>query len=271
MSPEQAKGKPADKRSDVWAFGCVLFEMLTGERAHKGDSVSETIAAILKDQPDLTRVPRRFRRVLRSCFQKDPDARLHDISDWHLLLDEEDTAVPAAAASSTRWRWIAAGVAAVVVFAIASGVVLLRRPLAPVEELRTQIPQPEGLTFNPGTQATISPDGKWIAFAALGPDNVSRMYVRSLSSLEVKPLAGSEGIIVLAPPPFWSNDSRYVVYGALGKLKKSEITGTPAQTIAETGLPSYRAEPGMPTERSFTPGMPAGSRRSQPLGARRSR
>jgi eukaryotic-like serine/threonine-protein kinase len=109
---------------------------------------------------------------------------------------------------------------------------------APIaQEMRTQIPKPEDLTFNPGTQATISPDGKWLAFPALGPDNVSRMYLRSIDSLEVRPLQGSEGIIGLSPPPFWSYDSRYVVYGAQGKLLKSEVTGTPAQSIAETGLP----------------------------------
>ena len=121
--------------------------------------------------------------------------------------------------------------------AAALGVMRLRETTPVAQEVRSQIPQPEGLTFNPGTQAAISPDGRWLAFPALGPDNVSRMYVRSIDSLEVRPLPGSEGIIGLSPPPFWSYDSRFVVYGALGKLKKSEVTGTPAQTIADTGAP----------------------------------
>jgi Tol biopolymer transport system component len=236
MSPEQAKGKAVDKRADVWAFGCVLYEMLTGERLHQGETVSETVAAVLKESPDLMRVPVRLRRLLRSCLQKDPERRLHDIADWHLLVDDEDLVVRDRPAPTLRWVWPAVA-ALVVVAAAALAYALLRQPAAVVEELRSQIPAPEGLTFNPGTQAAISPDGRWLAFAALGPDNVSRMYIRSLSSLEVRPLPGSEGILALSPPPFWSYDSRYVVYGALGKLRKSEITGTPAQTIAETGAP----------------------------------
>jgi eukaryotic-like serine/threonine-protein kinase len=232
MSPEQAKGKPVDKNTDVWAFGVVLYEMLTGKQLHQGESVSETLASVLKE-PDLGRVPRRVRRLLRSCLQKNPDERLHDIADWKLLLDEDVPEAPARAVSRMRWLWpsVAAGLLAVVaVFALT-----LRKapPVAP--EVRSQIPQPAGLTFNPGTQATISPDGKWLAFPAQGPDKVSRMYVRSIDSLDVRPLPGSEGIPTLSPPPLWSHDSRFIVYGAQGKLKKSEITGTPAQRIAETG------------------------------------
>src|SRR5262245_18616508 len=235
MSPEQAKGKPVDKNTDIWAFGVVLYEMLTGTQLHQGETVSETIASVLKEAPDLNRVPTSVRRLLKSCLQKDPEQRLHDIADWRLLLDDDDVAPRVA--SRTRWLWPA--VAAVSLAAVAGLAVtqLRKAPPPAAQEVRSQIPQPEGLTFNPGTQATISPDGKWLAFPAVGPDNVSRMYVRSIDSLDVRPLPGSEGIIVVSPPPFWSYDSRFVVYGAQGKLKKSEVTGTPAQTIADTGLP----------------------------------
>ena len=89
MSPEQAKGKPVDKTADIWAFGVVLYEMLTGKQLHQGETVSETLASVLKEAPDLSRVPIRVRRLLRSCLQKSPDERLHDISDWKLLLDDE--------------------------------------------------------------------------------------------------------------------------------------------------------------------------------------
>jgi len=242
MSPEQAKGKPVDKSADIWAFGVVLYEMLTGEQPHHGETLSETLASVLKEQPDLNRVPARIRPLLRSCLQKDAKDRLHDIGDWKLPLmqneaqsDARQQPVEAQAKGLSKWLWPA--VAAVLFLAVAVLAVMLLRAPAPVaQEVRSQIPQPEGLTFNPGTQATISPDGKWLAFPALGPDNVNRMYVRSINSLEVKPLPGSEGIISFSPPPFWSYDSRFVVYGALGKLKKSDVNGAPAQTITETGL-----------------------------------
>jgi Tol biopolymer transport system component len=236
MSPEQAKGKPVDKNTDIWAFGVVLYEMLTGKQLHQGETVSETIASVLKETPDLNRVPAKMRRLLKSCLQKDPGQRLHDIADWRLLLDDDVAEVPARVSPRTRWLWpaIAALLLAVVVIL---AVTQLRRTPQQMQEVRSQIPQPDGLTFNPGTQATISPDGKWLAFPALGPDKMTRMYVRSIDSLDVRPLPGSEGILGLSPPPFWSYDSRFIVYGAQGKLRKSEIIGTPAQAITDTGRP----------------------------------
>jgi eukaryotic-like serine/threonine-protein kinase len=235
MSPEQAKGKPVDKTSDIWAFGVVLYEMLTGKQLHQGETVSDTLASVLKDAPDLNRVPTRVRRLLRSCLQKDRDQRLHEIVDWKLLLDDDTAQTVSESGTRSRWMWPAIAALLLVIAAAALSLLLFRaKPLAP-PEVRSQIPQPEGLTFNPGTQAAISPDGKWLAFPAQGPDNVSRMYVRSIDSLDVRALPGSEGILLLSPPPFWSDDSRFIAYGAQGKLKKSEITGTPAQTITETG------------------------------------
>jgi serine/threonine protein kinase/WD40 repeat protein len=234
MSPEQAKGKVVDKNADVWAFGVVLYEMLTGKQLHQGETVSETIASVLKETPDLTRVASRVRRLLRSCLQKNPDDRLHDIADWKLLLDDDAADTSGRAESRTRWLWPA--VAVVLLLVVAALVVTqLRKTPQVAQEIRSQIPQPEGLTFGAGTQATISPDGKWLAFPAIGPDNASRMYVRSVDSLDVRPLLGSEGIPGVSPPPFWSYDSRFIAYGAQGALRKSEITGTPAQTIGTTG------------------------------------
>ena len=99
MSPEQAKGRPVDKNTDIWAFGVVLYEMLTGKQLHQGETVSETIASVLKEAPDLNRVPSRVRRLLRSCLQKDPEQRLHDIADWRLLLDDDVVEAPGRDAS----------------------------------------------------------------------------------------------------------------------------------------------------------------------------
>jgi serine/threonine protein kinase len=248
MSPEQAKGKEVDKRADIYAFGIVFYEMLSGTCPHKGDTLQETLASVLRDEPDLDKVPAQAHRLLKRCLQKDPQKRLLHIGDVMSLLDDAPSGQFASAASlqvaqapptpKTQRNWLWPAVAALALAAAATlGALYFRSTSRELQEVRSQIPKPEGLTFNPGTQATISPDGRWLAFPALGPDNVSRMYARSIDSLEVKPLPGSEGIIGLSPPPFWSYDSLFVVFDAVGKLKKAEVTGTPAQTIAETGEP----------------------------------
>src|SRR5262249_42337907 len=116
MSPEQAKGRGADTRSDVWAFGCVLYEMLTGRQAFLGETISDTLAAVLKEEPDLTRVPARTRRLINACLQKDPRQRLQAIGDWQLLLDD---AAEARSQSRRSVPWaLAAAFALVAVFAL---------------------------------------------------------------------------------------------------------------------------------------------------------
>jgi Tol biopolymer transport system component/tRNA A-37 threonylcarbamoyl transferase component Bud32 len=239
MSPEQARGKTVDKRADIWAFGVVLYEMLTGSRLFTGEDASETLAAVIKEEPDLTRVPARFRPVLRLCLQKDPSRRLHDIADAKLLLDAT-AAEEAAPKARNRRRWFWAGAAAAVAPLLLAAAVIdvahLREMPSEQQEVRLQIPQPEGLTYVVGNQAAISPDGRWLAFPSNG-SGVSRYYLRALDGLDTKPIPGSEGIIGNAPPPFWSYDSRFVVFGALGKLKKADVTGTPAQAIVDIGIP----------------------------------
>jgi serine/threonine protein kinase len=240
MSPEQAKGKEVDKRSDIYAFGIVFYEMLSGAPPHKGDTLQETLASVLKDEPDLNQVPAQAHRLLKRCLEKDPQKRLRHIGDVMALLD--DAPAPSSAtqpastapAPKTKRNWLRPAVAILLLLAgVTLGALYFRSPPPAVQEVRSQIPKPEGLTFNAGIQAAISPDGRWLAFHALGPDNVSRIYVRSIDSLEVRPLPGSEGVLDLSPPPFWSYDSRFVVFGVPGKLKKAEVTGTPAQTIAD--------------------------------------
>jgi serine/threonine protein kinase len=157
MSPEQARGKAVDKRADIWAFGVVLFEMLTGQRLFEGETVSDTLAAVLKEEPDWTRTPLKVRRLLQACLQKDPKQRLQAIGDWKLLLAEDAPAV--AAPSRSRFSWVAWGVAAVL--AVALGVSLWapwRKP--PVAELsRFQIPMPANLHFPGPTAAEESVSG----------------------------------------------------------------------------------------------------------------
>ena len=243
MSPEQAKGKEVDKRADIYAFGVVFYEMLSGTGPHKGDTLQETLASVLKDDPDLSKVPAQAHRLLKRCLEKDPQKRLRHIGDVMSLLDDAPAAQPASTAqvpapkTKRNWLWPAVAVLALVA-AGALGFLYFRTASHDVQEVRSQIPKPEGLTFNAGIQAAISPDGRWLAFHALGADNVSRIYIRSIDSLEVKPLPGSEGVPDVSPPPFWSYDSRFVVWGAQGKLKKAEVTGTPAQNIADMGQAS---------------------------------
>jgi len=233
MAPEQAKGKVVDKRADIWAFGVVLYEMLTHERLHKGETLAEILASVLKEQPDLSRVPVQVRGLLRLCLQKDLKQRLHDIADAKLLLEEVETrpsSQDATVTSSGRpWLWPAT--AAIGLLAAAVLAFLHFSETKPAAQLvRLQIPVPEGLTFIPGTDANVSPDGRSVAFPATDADGITRMYVRAIDSLEAKSLPGTE-VIGFSAPPSWSFDSRSIVFAGGGKLKKAEISGTPAQEI----------------------------------------
>src|SRR5215831_11095817 len=116
MSPEQARGKPLDRRADIWAFGVVLYEMLTGAQLFQGETISDTLAAVLTKEPDFMRVPAKVRRLLRACLQKDPKQRLEAIGDWRLLLEDGREPAPAA---KKRWLWPAISGALAIVAAIA--------------------------------------------------------------------------------------------------------------------------------------------------------
>ena len=238
MSPEQAKGKPVDQRADIYAFGVVLYEMVTGQRLHQGDTTTEVLASVIKEEPKWDKVPSQVRKLLRLCLEKDPQKRLRHIANAMALVEEAPSGTEAPRGlkpAPRRWVWVAAA-AALVVIGVAVVFWAPWRAAPAAQELRFTIPVPDKFTFNPGTAASLSPDGKWLAFPAIGPDNVPRMYVRSLSSLEVKPLEGSE-IGPLSAPPFWSYDSKFVVYysggGAGGKLKKNDIAGGPPQIITD--------------------------------------
>jgi serine/threonine protein kinase len=232
MSPEQARGKPVDKRADIWAFGIVFFEMLAGQRLFDGETVSDTLAAVLKEEPDWTRVPAKVRRLLKKCLEKDPKKRLRDIGDaWELLED-----APAATAPS-RSRlgmtgWVAAGTFAVIAAALAF--VHFREKPPVVELSRFQIPMPANLHFpGPTAAAEVSPDGRKLAFPAAGADGKAHMWIRSFDSLDARLLPGTE--LSNTPQPFlWSPDSRFIAFlSSDHKLKKVDISGGPAQTLCD--------------------------------------
>jgi serine/threonine protein kinase len=231
MAPEQAKGKPVDKRADIWAFGCVLYEMVTGRRPFEGEDVTEIIAAVVRTDPDFTRVPATLKRLLKQCLQKDPRRRLRDIGDVWTLLDEE-----AGPISPTHARgWITVGLSAVALIATVVASVLAYRqfrdqPPPPLPISRLHIALPAGAA--PDLNFQISPDGRRLAYVGRASDGVLSVFLRALDDLDARSLPGTEN--VGTGSVFWSPDSRWLVFSNQGRLKKLDaIDGGPVQTIAD--------------------------------------
>jgi len=241
MSPEQAKAKSLDRRTDIWSFGCVLYEMLTGTMAFRGETVTDTLAAVIKEDPDWSKLPAdapvRVRVLLQRCLQKDPKQRLRDIGDARISLDEviagaPESAPPVSASIGVPkgWRaWLTTGVAGL--FAISTlllGFLYLQRtPASSAEITRFEIPLPQKVTPSGGFQ--LSPDGRKLAFIARASDGQTRVWVRPFDTLEAHPLDGTEA----AGDVFWSPDSRFLAFAISGKLKKIESSGGPPLPICD--------------------------------------
>jgi Tol biopolymer transport system component len=226
MSPEQAKGRPADKRSDIWAFGCVLYEMLTGKRLFEGETVSDTLAAVLRHQPEWDRVPARARRLLQSCLEKDAKNRLRDMGDAWRLLDEAPVSV-AAPRQSIAVMVVAA--TAVLALAALSSVHFRERPRVE-QPLHLSIALPDNTSVR---SFALSPDGRSLVMAATIGSQY-HLWLRTLGASELRPLAGTDNARV----PFWSPDSRFIGFFAEGKLKTIPATGGPAQVLCDAGIGS---------------------------------
>jgi serine/threonine protein kinase len=228
MAPEQARGKTVDKRADIWAFGCVLCELLTGRRAFTGETVSDILAAVLKSEPDLSTVPPQVRRLLKRCLEKDPTKRLRDIGDAWDLLDKVIQAPPAAPPpAKPRWRWpAAAAVCALTAAALALLYFRKAPPASPV--VRTTMLPPENASLDART-VSVSPDGRRIAFSAESSDGKTQLWIRPLDSLTAQPLAGTEG----ATYTFWSPGGNSVGFMANGKLNRIDAAGGPVLTLAD--------------------------------------
>jgi serine/threonine protein kinase/Tol biopolymer transport system component len=244
MSPEQAKGKPVDRRADIWAFGCVLYEMLSGKMAFRGETVTDTLAAVIKEDPDWARLPdntpARVRVLLKRCLQKDPKQRLRDIGDARISLDEVLSGAPdatspasAAASRSVSRGWMGLAIATVSVLAAVFAWFYFRtKPHAAQEEVRFQVSLPEKTTFSGGAPS-VSPDGRKLAFILTGGDGKARLWIRSLDTLDAHPVEGTEGANGW---PFWSPNSQSIAFAGNGKLFKVDISGGPPQALCDAGL-----------------------------------
>jgi Tol biopolymer transport system component len=229
MPPEQAQGAPVDKRADIWAFGVILYELLTGQRLFKGDTITATLAAVIEREPDWNRAPAKARRLLKKCLEKDPKRRLRDIGDaWELIED------PEAGDLRHKWSWVWPGVATAFFAAAAALAFIHFRETQPVSEpARFEISAPENASLAYGRGIAVSPDGRKVAFVA-GQSSAGaafRLFVRGLDSLDVRELPGTEG--VRTGPPIWSPDSRFVAFWADGKLKRIDVSGGSPQSICD--------------------------------------
>jgi eukaryotic-like serine/threonine-protein kinase len=247
MSPEQAKGKAVDRRADIWAFACVLYEMLSGKMAFSGETVSDTLAAVIRAEPDWAQLPAatpiRVRVLLQRCLQKDPKQRLQAIGDARIALDEVLSGAPDPALAGipqtavSHWRrvlpWAVAALF-VLTTALLAFIHFRGKPTVPAELMRLEIPLPEDTTADLGGVFALSPDGRQLAFVVAGSDGVSRLWVRPLDSLEARALPGGESSAGI-PPFFWSPDSRFIAFDGGGKLEKIYISGGPPQTVCTIG------------------------------------
>jgi len=249
MSPEQAKGFAVDKRADIWAFGVVLFEMLTGRSLFAGDSVPDTLARVLQREVDFDALPEStppaIRRLLRRCLERKPKNRLHDIADARIVLDEvlagaSEEAVAALPGGVPKsglagWRLAVAALATLAAGALAAIVAtggLGRSGAATAEPpIRATIGVAEPLRLETYDRSVaLSPDGTTLALSVRDPAvKNDRLCLRSLDRFEMKPLAGTEG----ATYPFWSPDGRALGFFADGKLKRVDLAGGIVRTLCE--------------------------------------
>jgi serine/threonine protein kinase len=230
MSPEQARGAHVDKQADTWAFGVLMYEMLTGKRPFERETITDTLAAVIKDEPDLAALPARMRAVIGRCLRKDVRERWHDIGDVRIAF-EESRSEPLA---RPGWRgpWIVAALASAA--ALIAAIAILRPSAKPVSQplIRLNVDLgPEASLNNARGQhlIAISPDGSRLAFACGASDTERRICTRRLDQAQPIALAGTEGVQTV----FFSPDGKWIGFSAHGKLRKVSVEGGAAITLCD--------------------------------------
>ena len=246
MSPEQAKGKAADRRADIWSFGVVLYEMLAGKRLFIGETTSDTLAEVLKTEPDWSQLPTSTPQVIlnlvQRCLKKDPRQRLQAIGDARIALEETIGGVPEQPAlpgrAQSRWLlflpWAVATGLAIAVAVL--GLFYTRLIGIPSQTIVAQVAPPDNTSFLlaglAGDPPILSPDGKRLAFVAVDKDGKQFLWVRPLNAAAAQPLAGTEDAYM----PFWSPDSRSLGFVAHGKLNRIDASGGPPLALCDAPL-----------------------------------
>ena len=240
MSPEQAKGLALDRRSDLFAFGAVLYQMLVGQPAFRGETVADILAAVIRATPAWERLPADaptgLRRLLQRCLEKDRARRLQTAADARIRIEDvevegEPTGIraPAGAEAWEKWRWVVGSALsiAVVALAFAAGSYFRGSPPTDAPEMRLEVTTPR-TSARALVSFALSPDGRQIVFVAEagGP---RRLWLRRLDATTAQPLAGTDG----AGLPFWAPDNRSVGFFADGKLKRVDLDGGVPQTLAD--------------------------------------
>ncbi|OGD27095.1 MAG: hypothetical protein A2028_02050 [Candidatus Aminicenantes bacterium RBG_19FT_COMBO_59_29] len=286
MSPEQARGRAVDKRADIWAFACVLYECLTGSRAFHGETVSDTLAHILKGEPDWSQLPAetptRINVLLRRCLEKNPRERLHDIADARLEIEAPAAYPSEASAASRRFSvpWLAAGAAIILL----AGIIIGRLSTGHSEAGPSPSVVSSTIKVEPGhwldgmrraremqrpsrIAMAISNDGKFVVYSAIeedpGPQARAQLYLRRTGQSEAKPIAGTEGGI----NPFLSPNDQGVGFWADGKLKKIPIQGGVPTTLCDVSL-LFGANWGRDNSIVYTDGVSTGLSRVSAEGGK---
>ncbi len=242
MSPEQARGRAVDKRTDIWSFGCVLYECLTGRQAFAGDTVSDMIARILEREPDWealpSRTPPRIRELLRRCLEKDSKRRLRDIGDARNEIDDviatrssDSSVAQASRGPRIPSRMVVGGAALVLLTVAATSFVASHFAHAPAAlPVRFEIAEAPGTRMDiDGCHPAISPDGRTLAYRAADSTGTFRLWLRPLESLAAREVAGTESAEMI----FWSPDSKYVAFFASQKLMKVAVAGGKPEAICD--------------------------------------
>ena len=228
MAPEQARGRVVDRRADIWAFGCVLYELLAGSPPFKGEDVSEILAAVLKEQPDWNRVPARTRRLLRKCLEKDPKHRLRDIADAWALLDESEVRDQRSFDSARGWLWPSLAAAFAVTTAIAMWAPWRVEPDRPL--VRMEVDLGPDVSLRPDTRSlAISPDGGRIAYVSRVANGSYRLFTRRMDQAAARELPGTDN----AQYPFFSPNGKWLGFVALGRINKIAVEGGAAVPVSD--------------------------------------